>query len=225
MISQQRILLVAPSNHSTHTAAAWLESAGYDLVVKRGFAEGRAELATRPDIVISEIKLGPYNGLHLAILAGSLGTPAIVIGDRDPVLQMEAEHQSAVYVTEPVDPEHVLRVVRNLLTTAGHKRRSPRKRVPVLDALLNDMQAHLVDVSHEGMRIEALGGQDSLPATFTVGLPASNFSCRVERVWTSPAREEGTSTWCGAALSLSDIDTALAWRGFVDKMPGSSVMH
>src|SRR3990172_5848552 len=98
MTSHQRILLVAPSDEVANTVAPWLESAGFELVQQKGFAEARATLGTRPDLVITEVKLGPYNGLHLAILAGGQGTPAIVIGDRDPVLQGEAEHQSAVYL-------------------------------------------------------------------------------------------------------------------------------
>src|SRR5262245_57186063 len=139
MTSAQRILLVAPTDGVANTVAPWLERAGYELMLQTGFAEARATLGTRPDLVISEIKLGPYNGLHLAILAGGLGTPAIVIGDRDAVLQVEAEHQGAAYLTNPVDPERVLVLVRDLLTAAGHKRKSPRKRVPVLDALVNDL--------------------------------------------------------------------------------------
>src|SRR2546426_10551244 len=220
MMSRQRILLVAPSAGVANTVAPWLESAGFELVLQKEFAEARATLGTRPDLVISEVKLGPYNGLHLAILAGDLGTPAIVIGDRDPVLQVEAEHQGAAYLTPPVDPERVLGLVRDLLTTAGHKRKSPRKRVPVLEALINDMHARLLDVSHEGMRIEASDSQDTLPATFVVRLPMFNFSCRVERVWMSPAQEAGAGMWCGATLSPNDIDTALAWRALVDKLPG-----
>jgi len=203
----------------------WLESAGFEVLSQRGFAEARGTLGARPDLVIAEVKLGPYNGLHLAILAAGLGTPAIVIGDSDPVLQVEAEHQGAVYLTAPVDAEHVLVVVRDLLAAAAHKRKSPRKRVPVLEALVNDMQARLLDVSHEGMRIEAIGSRDTLPPSFVVRLPLFNFSCRVDRVWVSPAQEAGTGMSCGATLSPSDLDTALAWRALVDKLPGSSVMH
>lgn len=225
MTSHQRILVVGASDEMANAVGPGLESAGYELVLEKGFTEARATLGTRPDLVITEVKLGPYNGLHLAILAGGLGTPAIVIGDRDPVLQVEAEHQSAVYLTAPVDPQHVLELAKDLLTTAAHKRRSPRKRVPVLDALVNDMHARLLDVSHEGMRIEAMDSRETLPTSFVVRLPMFNFSCRVERVWMSPAQEAGAGMSCGATLSPSDIDTALAWRALVDKLPGSSVMH
>jgi len=232
MTPQQRILLVGPSEEMAHDVAPGLKSAGYELVVEKGFAEARVTLGTRPDLVITEVKLGPYNGLHLAILAGGLGTPAIVIGDRDPVLQLEAEHQSAVYLTAPADPGRIVALARDLLTTAAHKRKSPRKRVPVLEALVDDIEARLLDiearlldVSHEGMRIEAVCGRDTLPASFVVRLPMFNFSCRVDRVWMSPAQEAGAGMSCGAALSPSDLDTALAWRALVDKLPGSSVMH
>ena len=224
MASAERILLVAPSERLASTIGPRLEAAGYEVVRQPEFVEARAALHTRPDLVITEIKLGPYNGLHLAILAGSSGTPAIVIGDPDAVLQGEAERQGAAYLTSPVDLDHLIVVVGDLLTAAGHKRRSPRKRVPELDALVDNTHVRVFDVSHEGMRIEAVGGGDTLPATFIIRLPMFDFQCRVERVWISPA-QKGDGTWCGATLSPSDIDTALAWRALVDKLPGSSVMH
>jgi len=216
-----RVLLVAPSPGVARELTTTLASAGYAPIVAREFAAAKALLDARPDFLITELKLGAYNGLQLAIRAAAQRTPAIVIGELDPVLQAEAKHQSAAFLTMPVDRERMLIVMRELLAVALHTRRSPRKQVPVVDALVDDVHAHLLDVSYEGMRIEAEEGQPSaLPPSFTVRVPRFNFSGRVQRVWTSHSSGEGSGTWCGAELLTADADTVLAWRALVDALPG-----
>lgn len=217
-----RVLVVAPSRHLARELAATLKSAGYAPIVASDFVAARALLDTRPDFLITELKLGAYNGLHLAIRAAGQRTPTIIIGDADPIFQAEAERQKAAVLTTPVDPERVLDLMRELLTSR-QKRRSPRKQVAGLDAFVNDVHARLLDVSYEGMRIEAAESQPAaLPPHFTVRLPLFNFSCRVQRVWTVPSSDEDSVSGvsCGAELSTSDADTALAWRTLVDSLPG-----
>jgi hypothetical protein len=217
-----QVLLVGPGG-VTRALAPVLTAAGYETVVASEFGEAKALLAKRPSLLITEIKLGPYNGLHLVIRAQALGTPALVIGDPDPVLAADAKRQRALYLTPPLDPQRVLGLVSELLDAGGRTRRSPRKRVPVLEALANDVHARLLDVSYEGMRLEAMGAQgETLPPYFEVRLPRLNFACRVQRIWTSPSSDDHAHVWCGAALSAGD-ETARAWRVLVDTMPGSAV--
>ena len=144
-----RVLLVAPSAHVSSQVAATLRAAGYSLIVASEFIKAKALLDTRPDFLITEVKLGAYNGLHLAIRAAGQHTPTIVIGHTDPILQREAERAEAAFLTTPVDPERVLGLTRELLT-ASQTRRSRRKHVRVPDAFLNDVHARLLDVSYEG---------------------------------------------------------------------------
>ena len=61
------------------------------------FIKAKALLDTRPDFLITEVKLGAYNGLHLAIRAAGQHTPTIVIGHMDPILQREAERAEAAF--------------------------------------------------------------------------------------------------------------------------------
>src|SRR5437868_846651 len=150
-----RVLLVVPAPRVASKLAAALTDTGYEPIVCSEFPAAKAVLDTRPDFLITEVKLGAFNGLHLAIRAAGQRTAAIVIGDPDPVLQEEAARQKAAFLTLPLDSERLLSVMRELLTAAGGARRSPRKRLPGLDALVNDAHAHLLDVSYEGMRIEA----------------------------------------------------------------------
>jgi DNA-binding response OmpR family regulator len=224
MTLPQRVLVVAPSRPLARELAAILKSAGYAPIVVSDFVVAKTLLEARPDFLISELKLGAYNGLHLAIRAAGQSTPAIIIGDADPVLQAEAERYKAAFLTTPLDPERVLVLMRATPASPRRKRRSPRKPVVVLDAYVNDVHARLLDVSYEGMRIEAAGKElAALPSRVTVRLPLFNFSCRVQRVWTARPSTEGSGVACGAELSTSDTATATAWRVLVDSLPGAAL--
>ena len=229
MNQQPRVLIVAPNGDIVRGFAPSLRAAGYVPKVVVGFAAAKEALAARPDLLITELKLGAHNGLHLAIRAGVQGTPTIIVGDPDPVLEREARRQHATYLSPPVTPERVLAVMAELLAAAQHVRRSPRKQVPLLDAFANDVPARVLDVSYEGLRLEAPeAGSENLPAYFRLRLPLFNFSCDVQRVWVSPINaEQGeralSGVSCGAELSMGDADTALAWRTLVDSMPGLEV--
>lgn len=222
MTLRPRVLLVGPSGVA-HALASPLMSAGYEPTVAADFAGAKAYLDKRPDLLITELKLGAYNGLHLAIRASSSRTPTIVIGEDDPVLKTDAERQQATYLTLPIDPDNVVAMVGELLQASRQTRRSTRKQVPPVNALVNEVPAHLRDVSYEGMRIESWE-RDTPPPYFDVRLPQFNFSCRAQRVWTSPAGDDRSRVWCGAALSTSDGETASAWRALVDIMPGLAVI-
>jgi len=202
--------------------AATLTSGKYAPLVVSDFGAAKTLLEAQPDFLIAELKLGAYNGLHLAIRAAAQGTPAIIIGDADPVLEAEAARYKATFLTTPVDPEHVLVLLRALRASSQRKRRSPRKQVDVLDAYVNDVRARLLDVSYEGMRLETSERElAALPPLFTVRLPLFNFSCRAQCVWTARPSSEGSDVACGAELSTNDADTAVAWRVLVDSLPGA----
>jgi DNA-binding response OmpR family regulator len=219
----QRVLVVAPSRPLARELAAALKAAGYAPIVVSDFAVAKTLLEARPDFLISELKLGAYNGLHLAIRAAGQGTLAIIVGDTDPVLQAEAERYKAAFLRTPVDPERVLALMRTIPPSSRPKRRSPRKQVGVLDAYVNDIHARLLDVSYEGMRIETTERELAcLPPLFTLRLPLFNFSCRVQRVWTASPSAEGSGVACGAELSTGDDSTAQAWRILVDSLPAAT---
>jgi DNA-binding response OmpR family regulator len=220
MTVPKRILVVAPSPPLATELAATLKAAGYAPTVVSDFVVAKTLLDERPDFLISELKLGAYNGLHLAIRAAGQDTPVILIGDADPVLEAEAERYKAAYLRTPVDPERVLVLMRERATSPPQKRRSPRKPVSVLEAFVDDIHARLLDVSYEGLRIETTEKEPTaLPLSFTLRLPLFNFSCRVQRVWTARSSSANSGMACGAELSTSDADTTMAWRILVDSLP------
>jgi len=224
MTLRRRVLVVAPIGTETRKLGPSLRAAGFDLSIYEDFAGGKGALRSRPELLITELKLGAFNGLHLAIRANDQRTPTIVVGDPDPVLEIEATRQHAAYLTPPLDPELVVGIARQLVDASTEARRSPRKRVPRLDAYAESLHARVLDVSYDGLRLEADSVDPQvLPPVFDFSMPRFNFKSRVQRVWTmaSPTEEHFA---CGASMSAADANTAMEWRTLVDRLPGLAVM-
>lgn len=125
MTQQPRVLLVSLSAGIVEPLAAHLPGAGYIPTVATDFHSARVFLDRRPAMLVTDVKLGPYNGLHLAIRAGHVGIPVIVIGPIDPGLQAEAKRLEAIYVTSPVVVDDVVTLIGDLVNAGvrsrGHK--------------------------------------------------------------------------------------------------------
>ena len=224
---RRQALVVISDAGLAETLVDWLARGGYGARIVRTFATARAELDTAaPDLLVAQVKLGAYNGLHLAIRSRSRGakTPVILIGDPDAVLQAEADRHHASYLTLPLDEQLFLETVRQAETEYRPTRRSPRKRVPMLDALVNDVQARVLDVSYEGLRLQVAEPTPSvIPPYFMLRIPVFNLSCRAQRVWTlDPPDKNGL--WCGATIVGVDPAGSVAWRALVDSVPGWTLL-
>jgi DNA-binding response OmpR family regulator len=90
----------------------WLCEAGYRTETCERFPEARARLqAGQPEVVVASIRLGEFNGLHLAMLARTWlpGVHVAMISDwDDPVLRAEAARLGAAYLVKPVDGDELL---------------------------------------------------------------------------------------------------------------------
>ena len=94
----------------------------------------------------------------------------------------------------------------------------------MLDALVNDVQARVLDVSYEGLRLQVHQQQsDSIPPYFMVRIPLFNLSCRAQRVWTADPPDK-TGLCCGATIVGVDPAGAVAWRALVDSVPGWTLL-
>jgi DNA-binding NtrC family response regulator len=99
-----------------------LEAAGYRVLSAGSFDEAKQVLALEgPDLLITGVRLGPYNGLHLVLRSRSdhPDMAAIVTSrHRDAVLEQEARRQNAGFVVRPVaDDEFLAEVSRSLART------------------------------------------------------------------------------------------------------------
>jgi len=91
--------------------------AGENVFACATFEEGRTALRTRYfDALLTDIRLGAFNGLQLAVIARDLYPSIGVIvysGFADPVLRAEAERVGAVYLVKPVPSGELLQIIRS----------------------------------------------------------------------------------------------------------------
>jgi DNA-binding response OmpR family regulator len=94
-----RILVVAHSPSLAGTLASWLGDSPNEVVLANNYPAAKRQLTAHPDILITEVKLGEYNGLHLALRSHLAGIPTIVLGPDDAVFEHEAELLGATYLS------------------------------------------------------------------------------------------------------------------------------
>src|SRR4051812_32656564 len=96
-----KILVVEDDEDMRHAFKQLLERAEYDVVTVGNFPDARFVLSqSPPDLLITDIRLGAYNGLQL-VATNPRSLPAIVVtGYPDPVLQAEARRLGADYLVK-----------------------------------------------------------------------------------------------------------------------------
>ena len=214
-----KVLIVDDDKTTREGLAEFLEEAGYEAVAVGTFEDASRLLrASPPDLLIADVRLGPFNGLQL-VISSPRPIPAIIItGFADPVLEADARRRGADYVLKPVSPSRLLDLVAHKLAAAraafGRPRRWERK--PVIGGLpisIGDTPARIVDVSYGGLRFEMQRGQatdGALPESLSITLPNTQLSVKAKLVWENLI---GDGTWmCGAALFQETPE----WHGLVD---------
>jgi hypothetical protein len=173
-------------------------------------------------VLVTDARLGDFNGLHLAIVGRSRRPTlvAIVLGAPDSVLAKEAELHGASYLEQPVTEEELLARVTMQLDEVGRHRRWPRKHVADhVDAEFNESTARIVDLSYGGLRLEvtdAAGHAPELGTDLRVNLPAYGVSVDAALVWVE--RAPSGQLQCGAAVADLDPVAANRWRQVVDQV-------
>jgi len=118
MVSGKDILVVEDDRDTLDGWVELLRRAGYRATGAATFEEGRRALQSPPDLLITDIRLGAYNGLQLVVNARSAypHLPIIVLtGYHDVVLQSETERLDAVYMRKPVGGEQMLASIAQAL--------------------------------------------------------------------------------------------------------------
>jgi DNA-binding response OmpR family regulator len=218
----KKVLIVDDDAATRNGLKALLEQSGYEVIVAGSFSEGRFALTeSAPDLLISDIRLGEFNGLQLVATTTRAIPSIIVTGYPDAVLEAEARRLGAEYLVKPVVPAALMALIKRKLEPAGQTpvfssaRRWERKPVSgPMAARINDTPARILDISYGGLRFELQRCEDRpVPPSFRIDLPDAGVSVPVDLVWTARADHH----WlCGAALSLRDEPATLAWHALVD---------
>lgn len=216
-----KVLIVDDDKTTREGLAEFLEEAGYEAVAVGTFENATRILRTAPpDLLIADVRLGPFNGLQL-VISSPRPIPAIIItGFADPVLEADARRRGADYVLKPVSPARLLDLVAQKLMAARPGFGTPRRweRKPVIGGLainVGDTPARIVDVSYGGLRFEMQRSQPAssvgpLSESLSITLPTARLSVKAKLVWENLISE---GTWmCGAALFQETPE----WHGLVD---------
>src|SRR6187551_3520631 len=108
----QRVLVVDDEPSLLEAMKIAFTRAGRDVVSCRTFEEGRQQLLSEHfDVMVTDVRLGAFNGLQLAVIARDKHPEMKIIvfsGFDDPVLREEADHLGASYVLKPVGADRLL---------------------------------------------------------------------------------------------------------------------
>ena len=116
--TQQRpkILIVDDDPSLLEALERSFQEAGEDVVAHSSFEQARKALQTTHfDALITDVRLGAFNGLQLAVIGRDTYPNIRLIvfsGFDDPVLRTEAEHVGATYVVKPVTGAKLLEILR-----------------------------------------------------------------------------------------------------------------
>jgi DNA-binding NtrC family response regulator len=118
MDSPATALVVEPSVAEALFLVSSLSDLGFQVAVSDNFRDARAQLMSAPALLVTELRLGEYNGLHLVFRANSIRSDmAAIIRTQiaDPLLQLEAERMRATFLLKTTSPEEFRAAVSRTL--------------------------------------------------------------------------------------------------------------
>jgi DNA-binding response OmpR family regulator len=216
-----RTILIVDDDEPTRAGLAMLlREAGYRTVTAATVPAGIKLLSDeRPDLLLVDIRLDEYNGLHLVAMRQE-PIPAIVLtGFSDPAIEADARRLGAEFLLKPVAPAVLTTLVNRLLADGRMGPSMPRRwrRHAVTKEVqvdIDDASARMLDVSYGGVCVEMRRSAGAAPpGAFRMTVPPAAVEVPVEIVW---SRRRDANTWlCGGMIS---DDAALHWRGVVDSL-------
>ena len=102
----RHVVIVDDDESLLKVLATGLEHAGCNVTAFGRFDEAKRYLAaTTPDILLTDVRLGGSNGLHLVVMSKLRHpemTAVVMTGFDDIVLKKDAEAAGALYVVKPI---------------------------------------------------------------------------------------------------------------------------
>ena len=99
-----RVLMIDDDQEYLGLCTMVLRDDGHDVIACWNFSEARRLLTEDHfDVLITDVRLGPYNGLHLITVAAPSMTKIALSAYLDPVIRRDAEQAGARFVVKPAD--------------------------------------------------------------------------------------------------------------------------
>lgn len=202
-----RKILVVDDDRATRVGlVALLESEGYEVIAADNLKAARkAMVEETPSLLITDVRLGEFNGLHLAA-ANRTKVPVIVItGYPDPVLEETARDFDAAFLLKPINPSEFLALVERKMAAINEgpfqpSRRWPRKRLTTeLRAQVDAVPVRVVDISYGGLSLAAHSAPETrLPEALQITFPTASLSVAGQVVW----QRSNDAIWtCGVMVT------------------------
>lgn len=119
----KRVLVVDDDPALLRLMELWLSGGGYSVVACESFDDARQQLATAPpDLLLTDVRLGAFNGLQLAILAKEQCPDMVAVvmsAYDDSTLRKEAAQCGAQYLLKPFTSEGLLTTLVQTPPTAA----------------------------------------------------------------------------------------------------------
>jgi hypothetical protein len=215
MSLRPRVVVASPDRSEAALLAEWLLAEGLEPVAVRSLPGAIEEVRSRPfDVLIADARFTSDGQLHSAARSRNARAPLVVLGEGG------GNRTGAFHLARPVDQTLFLCHVAMAIVEGRPPRRSVRKRIAPIDALVGGSEVYLIDVSTEGMRFELPRGRLAPPPQFTIKVPLLGIALTVRRAWMSTAPSElAAISWCGAEIFEAHPRSAQNWRSFIDALP------
>jgi ActR/RegA family two-component response regulator len=219
-------LIVESDTVQLAATARALRALDYAVEAVSTFDEARRRLLAITDLslLVADIRLGQFNGLHLAFRARAHHPNVrLLITDHafDSTLEAETRRLGGAYLARPFNTAALTALVsqpeeRPASAQTG-TRRWPRTPVEGVTAAVGPRSARLFDVSYGGLCLEFPPGDfdATLPSTIDVELTELGLSLRMHPVWVRTT--SASPAWlCGGEVLTPDAPAMVQWREFVD---------
>ena len=111
-----RVLIVDDEPDVIGVLSEALRAAGYDTAGAGTFEEGKRLLTTSPpDVLITDVRLGHFNGLQLVVIRPAATAAVVVSGFWDRTLEEEARRNGALFLLKPVSDQQIVEAVKHVL--------------------------------------------------------------------------------------------------------------
>ena len=219
-VIRPQVLLVDDSLERS-TIARSLQQRGYRVTTAATFEQATAIFAIAPpDVLVTEIRLGAFNGLHLIVRSRSRNPDVVAVvytAFPDLVLEAETKRLNAAYLVRSADPSELLTTIARTSGTKPERRRSPRQQTTDVEVTLGDIHATVVDVSAKGVRLRL--GDSTLPSTLQIRAPSLGISCRGTVVWLRRTTAMPETFLCGVEVMESTEGGGWPWRRLLHPDP------
>ena len=215
-----KILVVDDDSATRERLAMLLAGAGYQALTVGNVPSAMEAMAdASPDLLITDVRVGMQNGLHVLAMAPKSIPTVVVMEHTDSTLEAEARRLGADYVVQQIAPEALVSLIARMLEEAKGqgatnlaRRAAPRRRLVIPVAIrVVDKPGRVLDVSERGVGFEVgVSSDGALPPDVVINFVSIGQSVTAKLIWTLE-RDESTRI-CGASIA----DDALArWRALL----------